>query len=230
MNYISDFFQLFFPRTCPICHLALFKHEKSICTKCLRKLPRTYFHLAKHNPLDSIFWGRVDIEKVASFLLYTKGSMVKYILHSLKYKNQKELGYELGKLYGHELAKVNYFGPMDYLLPIPLHPKKLAQRGYNQSEWIARGLAEHMSAQLMIDNLYKCTFTSSQTNKGRYRRWENISNSFDIRKPSLLENKRVLLVDDVLTTGATIEACAAQLTNIKGVSVSVATLAYATTQ
>ncbi|MGQ1787362.1 MULTISPECIES: ComF family protein [unclassified Saccharicrinis] len=170
----------------------------------------------------------MDIEKVVSFMLYTKGSMVKYILHAIKYGNKKELGYELGKLYSQELLEVNYFNNIDYLIPVPLHPKKLAKRGYNQSEWIAKGLAENISGKVMPDNLYKRIYTTSQTNKGRYKRWENIANSFDVRNPSILENKKVLLVDDVLTTGATLEACASNLAKIKGTRIFVATLAYAT--
>lgn len=227
-NYLYDFFNLFFPRTCLICDHSLFKHEKNLCNKCLANLPRSYFHLADDNPLNKIFWGRVDIEKVVSFLLYSKGSLVKDILHSLKYRDCKEVGYELGKLYSKELLVTNYFEKVDFLIPVPLHPKKLASRGYNQSEWIAKGFAEHLNAKVMVDNLYKRTHTATQTNKNRYNRWENISRSFDIRDTAVLENKTVLLVDDVLTTGATIEACASHLIQIKGITIYVATLAYAT--
>ncbi len=226
-NYLSDFFKLFFPNTCLICNYALYEHEKHICRKCIKNLPRSYFHLTDENPLNKIFWGRVDIEKVVSFLLYTKGSHVKQILHSLKYGTRKEVGYELGKMYAKELADINYFSNLDYLVPVPLHPKKMNIRGYNQSEWIAKGLAEHLPGKVMTDNLYKKTHTTSQTNKGRFSRWENIASSFDVRDTSLFENKKVLLVDDVLTTGATIEACATTLSNIKGITIYVATLAYA---
>ncbi|WP_185957497.1 ComF family protein [Saccharicrinis carchari] len=195
--------------------------------RCTKNLPRSYFHLADDNPLNKLFWGRVDIEKVVSFLLYTSGSHVKEILHALKYGNRKELGYELGKLYAKELSDINYFGQIDFLVPVPLHPKKKSKRGYNQSEWIAKGLAEHLPGKVMVDNLYKKLHTTSQTNKGRYSRWENIAQSFDIRDTGIFKNKKVLLVDDVLTTGATIEACAGNLAAIEGITIYVATLAYA---
>ena len=227
-NYLSDFFNLFFPRNCAICKRSLYAHEKFICRKCNKELPRSYFHLSDNNPLDKIFWGRVDIDKVVSYLIYSKGNMVKHILHNLKYRNCKELGYELGKLYGAELSEVNYFGRVDWLIPVPLHPKKMAIRGYNQSEWIAKGLCVNLNGGVMNDNLFKRVHTSSQTKKSRYSRWENIEDSFDIRDRKVLENKTVLLVDDVLTTGATLEACATCLAEIPGITINVATLAYAT--
>lgn len=227
VSYLNDFFKLFFPRTCLVCDYTLYQHEEHICRKCIKNLPRSYFHLADNNPLNKIFWGRVDIEKVVSFLLYSKGSHVKNILHALKYGNCKELGYELGKMYAKELSEVSYFNELDFLIPVPLHPQKLSLRGYNQSEWIAKGMSEYLPGKVMVDNLFKNTHTSSQTNKGRYNRWENIATSFDIRDTKVLENKNVLLVDDVLTTGATLEACANCLSKIKGVTIYVATLAYA---
>ncbi len=226
-TYLNDFVKLFFPKTCLICGKSLYKHESQICLLCIKDLPRSYFHLADNNPLNKIFWGRVDVKDVISFLLYKKENVVKDILHALKYRNCKEVGYELGKLYCRELANVNYLQHIDFLIPVPLHPKKLAKRGYNQSEWIANGMCESLNAKVLTDVLFKATYTKSQTNKGRYQRWINIEDSFDIRNTSILENKNVLLIDDVLTTGATIEACVGKLKKIKGISVFVATLAYA---
>ncbi|WP_075590394.1 ComF family protein [Labilibacter marinus] len=227
-NYINDFLRLFFPSVCLICGNALLTHENYICRKCNKDLPKSHFHLADNNPLNQLFWGRTNIDKVVSYLLYTHGNMVKHILHALKYRNQKELGFELGKRYSQELAEISYFDEVDWVIPVPIHAKKLAIRGYNQSEWIAKGICENLNGEIMPDNLYKKTFTSTQTNKSRYQRWENIENTFDLRDANALENKTVLLVDDVLTTGATIEGCANTLETIPGITVHVATLAYAT--
>jgi len=195
---------------------------------CEKELPRSYFHLANDNLIEKLFWGRVDIKRASSFLLYTKGSVVKNILHSIKYKNQKELGYELAKLYSNELKEVNFFNDINVVVPVPLHNKKLRIRGYNQSEWIAKGYSEVLNAELVTDNLFKKIHTSTQTKKGRYERWENVDEVFDIRDMKLFENKNILLVDDVLTTGATVEACAKVLSQIKGITLNVVTLAYAT--
>ncbi len=227
-TYLHDLFQLFFPRVCSICGNALYAHESFICRKCQQSLPRSYFHMGDQNPLEQIFWGRIQIEKAASFLEYRKGNMVKSILHKMKYKDCKELGFEIGKIFGEELSEVNYFSDVDYIVPVPLHPKKMYLRGYNQSEWIANGINENIGVDVVTDNLFKVIHTSTQTKKGRYQRWENIQKSFDLRYPERFVNKHILIVDDVLTTGATIEACASQLLKVNGVKLSVATLAYAT--
>ncbi|TLX77780.1 ComF family protein [Labilibacter sediminis] len=225
--YLSDFFNLFFPKICLICSRALHMHEKHICKLCERALPRSYFHMANHNPVEKLFWGRVNIEKASSYLLYTKESKVKNILHSLKYRQQKELGYELGKIYARDLSEVNYFKNLDFIVPVPLHPRKFKERGYNQSEWIAKGLSEVLSVPLKTDLLFKSYHTSTQTRKGRYQRWENVEDVFNIVSGEKFEGCNILLVDDVLTTGATLEACAKKLKSIKDIKINVATLAYA---
>lgn len=227
-SYIADFFNLFFPRVCLICSRGLYQHEKHICRLCEKELPRSYFHLADDNLVEKLFWGRINVKRASSFLLYTKGSMVKNILHSIKYRHKKELGYELAKLYSDDLKEVNFFGDIDVVIPVPLHDKKLRLRGYNQSEWIAKGFSESLNAELVVDNLFKKMSTSSQTKKNRYERWENVGEVFDIRDKTLFEHKNILLVDDVLTTGATLEACAKVILQVKGITINVVTLAYAT--
>jgi len=222
---INDFFNLIFPQLCCSCNQALLKHEKVICTNCIITLPKTNFHLDKNNVVNKVFWGRVQIEMAASFYAFTKESKVQNLLHHLKYKGVKEVGSVLGKLYGFDLKSAEFFKEIDFIVPVPLHKNKLKKRGYNQSEWIARGLSESMNIPLRLDVLYRKVDSKTQTKKSRYKRWENVGEIFGVLKDDI-KNKNILLVDDVLTTGATIEACAQVLIE-KECKIFVVTLAYA---
>jgi len=190
-------------------------------------LPRTNFHLLADNPVSRIFWGRVNIEMASSFLFFSKGNTVQHLMHCLKYKNNKEVGIILGKVYGYELKKTEIYSSVDKIIPVPLHPKKLKLRGYNQSEMISKGLSESMGIPVETEVLIKNTATDSQTHKTRFNRWENVSEVFALQNTEKVENQHLLLVDDVVTTGATIESCTGLLLTIKNVRVSLATLACA---
>lgn len=227
MSYLKDFVNLLFPNVCCLCGKSLFKHESILCLRCVKDLPRSYYHLVDKNPVRLTFWGRADIKQASAFLLYVKGSQVKKILHSMKYSNNKMLGYELGRIYGMELKETNLFKDVDVVVPVPLHPKKLRIRGYNQSEFIAKGLCESLGKTLCVDGLLKLVHTTTQTRKGRFERWENVSDVFKINERFSFVGKSILLVDDVLTTGATLEACAKSFDRISGVKLNIATLAYA---
>lgn len=222
---INDFFNLIFPRLCCSCNQTLLKHENTVCTNCIVTLPKTNFHLDKENPVNKVFWGRVQIEMAASYYFFSKESRVQNLLHHLKYKGAKEVGSTVGKLYGYDLREAPLFKGLDFIVPVPLHKNKLKKRGYNQSEWIAKGLSESMNIPLKLDVLYRKVDSNTQTKKSRYKRWENVGDIFGVLDVDL-KGKRVLLVDDVLTTGATIEACAQVLIE-KGCKIYVATLAYA---
>ena len=148
-------------------------------------------------------------------------------MHNLKYRGKKQVGLYLGEKFGKELLKSDLFKTVQVIIPVPMHPKKQQKRGYNQSTLIAEGMALAMNAEVQIDNLIKVLNTTSQTKKSRYKRWENVKNVFQVRNEALLKNKHLLIVDDVITTGATIEACAHRLERIEGVTISVASLAYA---
>jgi ComF family protein len=223
----DDLFCLFFPNLCAGCGQPLIKGEKVICTICLFHLPKTYFHQDTDNPLTRVFWGRVNLEGVTAFLYFQKGGTVQHLLHQLKYKDQKEIGLQMGRLYGTELCRAEVFREAELIIPVPLHPRKLRKRGYNQSQMFAEGLADVMNAKIETKVLYRRSYTQTQTRKSRYSRWENVENIFGVKNPEKIRGKHVLLVDDVITTGATSEACAQALLQVPGVRVSVAAIAYA---
>ncbi len=152
--------------------------------------------------------------------------MTQTLIHRLKYKGKKEVGIYLGKLLGMQLMESEFFQDANVLLPVPLHPAKLKKRGYNQSQIITAGMETVMKAKMNVNVLFRSVHTSSQTRKSRYERWENVKDIFEVRNPESLENKHIILVDDVITTGATLEACAETLLDIPGVKLSVASLAY----
>jgi len=222
---INDFFNLIFPKLCSACNGTLLKNEKIICIRCVVNLPKTNFHKDKDNPVNKVFWGRVDVEMASSFYFFSKKSKVQNLLHNLKYKDVKEVGSVLGELFGFELNNSKFYQDIDFIVPVPLHKNKLKKRGYNQSEWIAIGLSKSMKVPVNIDSLYRKSDSETQTKKSRYKRWENVGEIFGLANNGL-EGKRILLVDDVVTTGATIEACA-QLLIQQNCKVLVATIAYA---
>ena len=224
-NIIHDFVSLLFPQVCPACGINLYKQENSVCTKCLYQLPRTNFHLDKDNEIARLFWGRVKLEAATSYYFYYKGSKFQNIIHQLKYNGQKHVGYYLGRLFGSDLKDTS-FSEIDIIHPVPLHYKKLKIRGYNQSEYIARGISVSIDRPVITDILYRAKAAETQTIKNRYDRWENIEGVFKTKNINRAENRHILLVDDVVTTGSTLEACASELLKINNTKVSVATLAF----
>ena len=226
-TWISDLLNLFFPNYCQSCGNTLVEQEEIICLNCLFNLPKTGFHLHSENPISRLFWGRVDLHSAAAFLFFSKGGNVQHLIHSLKYKGHWETGILLGELYGKELSKSELFSLADIIIPVPLHPTKQRIRGYNQTEQIAKGLSNTMGIPLQANNLVKIVHTESQTTKTRYERWQNVKDTFQIKEPKKIEGKHILLVDDVLTTGATLEACATKLLQVPETRVSVVTVAYA---
>jgi len=224
---MDDLLGLFYPELCVTCGERLISQEKYICMKCWFDLPVNNFHLEPDNKVARLFWGRVQIENAASFFNYRKGSRYQKLIHFIKYKGLKELGYETGLKYGSVLADSEAFRKVDVIVPVPLHPRKQRKRGYNQSEWIARGLAESMEKPLSAGNLYRKMHTSTQTRKNRFERWQNVEGIFGVKNSGEFFGKHILLVDDVITTGSTLEASAFQLLKINDTRVSIATLGFA---
>ncbi len=182
-------------------------------------------HDERGNSLERLFWGRSDIFAATAFLKMPKNGMVHTLIHELKYHENKNVGVRLGKLFGHELTKSTTMNQFDIILPVPLHPKRLYTRGYNQCDCIVSGLEQTLEAAASYDNLVRIKYNDSQTRMARYERWKNVETIFSIKNPEALAGKRVLLIDDVITTGSTIEACANILTKIEGVRLSVAAIA-----
>jgi ComF family protein len=211
------------------CGNALFRNEECICTDCRYHLPRTGYHLDPGNPVMKLFWGRVDIHSAASCFRFSKESNVQNMIHQLKYNGQTAVGSVIGNIYGHELKESPLFNTAQVIIPVPLHPKKLKKRGYNQCDFFAKGLSAALGAPAELDNVQRVVSTGTQTRKSRFERWKNVEFVFNALRPQELEGKHILLVDDVVTTGATLEACAQQLLDIPGTRVSIATIAFAST-
>ena len=225
----ADFVGLIFPRLCLACREPLLTGETHLCTGCRAELPYTDFHLLppEQNPLGRRFWGKLPIRHALSYLRFVRHGRVQNLLHELKYQGQRDVGTALGQLYGAELHTAGFAADFDLIVPVPLHPRKLAKRGYNQAAAFAIGLAEGLQLPCSATALRRTTHTSTQTQKNRAERWENVASVFEVESHLAIVGQRVLVVDDVLTTGATLEACGAVLLAAGAVEVSIATIAYA---
>jgi ComF family protein len=226
-NLIKDFTNLLYPQLCPACDSPLHNSEKEICIKCEFDLPFTDFHLYSDNPLAKQFWGRVPLQNAMALLYFSKESKTQNLIHQLKYKNQPQVGFLLGEMIGERLLATGEHKDLDYIVPVPLHQKRLRTRGYNQSEYIANGIAQSLKVPVKTKVLIKYKETGSQTKNERFKRFENLENVFMVLQPNLVKEKHILLVDDVVTTGATLEACANMLNQHKPAKLSVAAAAYA---
>jgi ComF family protein len=224
---VQDFFHLFYPHLCLACEKNAPPYGEEICIACKATLPETNFHLHKENPFTERFWGRLNLSSGAALYLFNKESRVQHLLHNLKYKGKKEIGEILGRSYGLSLKRSPHFKDVELIVPVPLHYKKERIRGYNQSEMFAKGLSESMNIPYQKDGLKRIVYSDSQTKKSRIGRVENVQEVFEVHKPKALEGKHVLIVDDVLTTGSTLETCANKVLEVKGTKVSLVTIAIA---
>ena len=227
MIYISDFISLIFPRICAGCGNSLWKNEEVLCHFCEFHLPKTNFHMDSENPVTRLFQGRVNLETGATFLYFHKGSKVQRMIHQLKYKGRKDIGVYLGDQYGQLLKYVPLFCKADAIIPVPLHRKKYLQRGYNQSEQFAIGLSGSMNIPVNIQLLSRTKATETQTRKSRFSRYQNVKEIFTVSSPQEWKGKNLMLVDDVITTGATLESCIQALNAIPEVKISIVCIATA---
>ncbi len=221
------FIQLFFPDLCHLCERRKPLRGHGLCGHCLARLPYTHYHLWVDNPFVERFWGRIPLYAGAACYFFRKGGLARHLIHRLKYEGKKELGIWVGRQYGRQLMENELFAGVNCIVPVPLHKKKELRRGFNQSACFAEGLAESMNVPCFTRVLQRKVYTDTQTRKSQMERLQNVANVFAVRQKSSLEGRHVLLVDDVLTTGATLEACALALLKVPGVRVSMATMAIA---
>lgn len=223
----DDFLSLFLPRLCLSCRAHLVRGEEVLCTECLLSMARTDFHLRRDNALEQAFWGRCSVERAAAFSVYNRGSRIRKLIHALKYEGRSEVGRIFGELYGSILAESGFMSGIDLIVPVPLSPGRERKRGYNQSECIAKGLSASSRVPARSDILIRTGRSESQTRRGRYERWENVEGLFVVKKQSVIAGKHILVADDVITTGSTLEACVNALHQSGDVRVSVVALAAA---
>ena len=226
-DWFNSILNLFYPRVCAACGETLLKDETTVCLKCRYLLPKTGYEQNPDNPLAQSFYGRVPFHAVSSCFFFSKDGKVQHLIHELKYKGNKEAGVFLGQQLGETLKHAPLFQGIDYLIPVPLHPKREKQRGYNQSLMICQGIQEVTGIPIGDKYLVRAVYTETQTHKTAEERFKNVKDIFEVRFAEDLKDKHVLLVDDVLTTGATLESCAHQLENIPGITISAATAACA---
>lgn len=218
---------MLFPNSCQMCEESLAKGEKLICLYCRFHLPLTNYHLSANNPLERRFMGKVNVKHAWAYLKFTKQGRVQKALHALKYNGKKEVGQLMGNWYGQELKIAGLAAELDLILPVPLHPSKLKKRGYNQSDAFAEGLSEAMEVEWSHQVLLRNTASATQTRKKRLERWKNVERIFDVNNKMGIQGKRILLVDDVITTGATLESCVEVLQEAGSAEVSIAAIAAA---
>ncbi len=217
---------LFFPQLCLGCGSDAISNNETICIECLYKLPETNFENIEDNAVSKSLSGRVPFVHASAIYYFTKQSILQSIIFQLKYKQQSNLGIELGKLMGKKLSQSKLYEDVDVLIPLPLHPKKLRQRGYNQTQVLCEGIQTVWDKPIINNAVIRQQNTKTQTKKGRINRWENMEGVFTIDNEQLIIDKHILLVDDVMTTGASIEAFYQAIEHISNIKISVCTLAY----
>ncbi len=229
VRYLRDFKHLLLPELCVHCSSLLKTDEQHFCNICRDELPLSCFSSLTMNPIHDIFFGRLQVAQAHSYVLFNKKGITQSLIHQFKYKENAPLAYTLGMYHGHFLQDhFNWHAtPEAVLVPVPMHDKKLKKRGYNQAEWYAQGLARICHFPVDIESLVKITNTQSQTKKGRFMRWKNVKEIFYLKDTTRFKDKNVYLVDDVLTTGATLEACAREIARSNPASINIITLALA---
>jgi ComF family protein len=225
-NYLNAFLHLLYPQICFGCGTDQVEKNKPLCNPCIHDLPFTDFFSINENPVEKIFWGRVPVLHAGALLFFTKDSLVQTLMTQLKYHHNKKVGILFGQLMGHAIAAEKKFEQIDLLIPIPILPSKINSRGYNQSQVIAMGMQQVWNRPIFGDVLTKKNWSNSQTKKDRKARLQQVPDLFILNHPNSIKGKNILLVDDVLTTGATLEAAIATLMAGSPASISIAVAAY----
>lgn len=223
---LQDFSYLFFPHNCLGCGTDVLSRDAMLCLQCLNNLPVTGFIQKAGNPVEKIFYGRAQVQHAGAAFYFTKQSVIQNLVFALKYKGNKNAGLYLGKLLGQQIAESNRFNTVDAIVPLPLNIKRERQRGYNQAAIIAEGMQAACNWPILTKAVARKQYTQTQTHKGRVERWQSMQDVFEVADDEALKGKHILLVDDVVTTGASLEACAAPILLVPGATLSIATVAY----
>ena len=219
----KSFLHLLFPHVCTGCGNDILSEESELCMRCIAAMPETNFEIHPNNPVEKTFWGRLPLVGATAQFYFTKESLMQHLMHQFKYKRNKDLGFQLGKIMGEQINRSGRFAA-DALIPLPLFPGKEKRRGYNQATILCNGMAEMLNIPVLENAIIRPQHTETQTKKGRIERWKNMEGKFILTDPDTINNKHVILVDDVVTTGATLEACGNELLKAINVRLSVATL------
>ena len=226
-NIVNSTLHLFYPHVCTGCGSDLLQEDNLLCLKCIHNLPHTNFAELANNQIEKDFWGRIPLSAAYSQFYFSKEFLIQHLIHQLKYKGDTKIGFYLGEIMGKTLLKNTRFSSVEALIPLPLYADKEHKRGYNQATVICNGMSSVMNIPVLNGAVIRQHATETQTRKHRTERWENVKSSFKVAKPSQLSGKHLLLVDDVVTTGATLEACGNVILQTENVKLSIATLAYA---
>lgn len=224
---LKSIINLFFPKVCYACHNLLNDNEDTICMDCRHDLPITNFHFDNNDSVAKVLYGRAKIENGTALFRFEKKGNVQRLIHNLKYKDHEHIGFILGNWLGGELKTLESYKNIDVVIPVPLHKNKLKKRGYNQVALFGQQVAEALNVDYLDDVLVKVTNTKSQVNKKRLARWTNSDELFTLKNIEAIDNKHILVVDDIITTGATLEACISVLNQAKNIKISIATMAIA---
>jgi len=225
-SLLSNFLHLIYPHNCEGCGSDTLNNDSFLCAKCLYQLPKTGFIAAGNNPLEKKFYGRLKLENAAAGFYFTKDSLLQHLIAQLKYKNNQDMGLYLGKLVGYQLLATDRFDSIDALIPVPLNPKKEHKRGYNQSQLICEGISSVWKKPIISDAVTRIIYTETQTTKNISNRWDNVDGAFAIADDSSVKGKHIALIDDVITTGASIESCGSELLKIEGLKLSVLSVGF----
>ena len=225
-NALHPLLHLFLPHHCAGCGSDIMSQEQVLCMHCINRLPVTSFHMHAGNPIEKIFWGRMPVADAASYLYFSKDSLLQHIVHELKYKGNKELGLFIGSKMGEALLQTHRFRDIHALIPLPLFAARERKRGYNQALVLCQGMATVLQLPIFEKAVRRTASSETQTNKNRIDRWLNMQGKFELQQPEVIAGKHILLVDDVITTGATLEACGQELLTAANTRLSIMTMAY----
>lgn len=222
----NELLHLFFPHVCEGCGSDIIDKDHQLCLRCIAKLPVSNFLTQQGNAVEKKFYGRMPVKNAGAAYYFTKDSILEKLIYALKYRNNKDIGFYLGKLVGRYLLETHHYDSVDVLVPLPLNPRREKKRGYNQATVLCEGIASTWQKPVYDKAVIRKVYTETQTKKDRISRWQNMDGVFMVNDATALTNKHVLLVDDIITTGATLEACGSEIVKVPGASLSIATLAY----